>query len=96
MSARRLALGLFGLGVLLLAVGATVFFVFFPHGIDDVGWFGYGAERDHADWEMGWPESSGDLRLSMVGAAVAGVGFLVVLVPLIAWAVHLGRSLGDD
>lgn len=96
MSAQRVTLGLFGLGVLLLAVGATVFFVFFPHsGVEDFGWFA-NTEEDYADWEMGWPDPSGDLRLTMVGAAIAGVGFLVILVPIIAWGVRLGRMLERD
>ena len=40
--------------------------------------------------------SSGDLRLSLLGAAIAGAGFLVVLVPIVAWGVYLGRRLGGS
>lgn len=94
MSPRRLLLGLLAVGVGLLAIGATVFFVYLPHGVDDFGWFAHAGEDPYADWEMGWPDSSGDLRLSLLGAAVAGAGFLVVLVPIVAWGVHLGRRLG--
>ncbi|GAB6985560.1 hypothetical protein [Nocardioides pyridinolyticus] len=94
MSARRLTLALFGVGVLLLAVGTTVFFAFFPHSVED--WFGFAAAEDpFADWEMGWPEPSGDLRLTMVSAAISGAGFLVLLVPIIAWGEQLGRRLGE-
>ena len=95
-SPRRLLLGLFAVGVGLLAIGAAVFFASFPHGTDDFGWFAYADAPDNADWEMGWPDPSGDLRLTMLGAAIAGAGFLVMLVPIVAWGVHLGRGLGSS
>ncbi|WP_460835168.1 hypothetical protein [Nocardioides hungaricus] len=86
MSPRRLLLGLFGAGVALLAVGAAVFFAFFPHQ-ESGGWFAYG------DVEGGLPRAEGSLRAALVGAAIAGTGFLVVLVPIVAWGVRLGRRL---
>lgn len=94
MTALRVVLALFVLGLTLLAVGATIFFWQFPHAPGDHGWFAYAAdEHRYADWEMGWPGTEGNLRLTMAGAAVAGAGFLVILVPIIAWGVRLGLAL---
>lgn len=95
MSPRTVLLGLAAVGVALLAVGAAVFFANFPRsGLEEFGWFAQSG--DDPNWTMGWPEPTGDLRLTMVGAAIAGAGFLVVLVPIVAWGVHLGRRLGRD
>jgi hypothetical protein len=94
-TARRLTLALFLVGLGLLAVGAAIFFWQFPHSPGDYGWFAYGKDPEparYADWSMGWPGTEGDLRLSLAGAAVAGAGFLVILVPIIAWGVRLGQS----
>ena len=87
MTPRRLLLGLFGLGVLLLALGATVFFAYFPHW-ESGGWFVYAGD-DYAG-----PGLEGDLRAALGGAAIAGAGFLVILVPIVAWGVRLGQLLG--
>lgn len=92
MTPRRVLLGLFGLGVLILAIGAAIFFAQFPHTSDS--WSGYAGDVDAgADWSMGWPGVEGDLRGAMAGAAIAGVGFLVILVPIVASGVWLGRQL---
>ena len=87
MSPRRLVLGLLAVGLGLLAVGAALFFVYVPH-YETGGCFVY------ADWDGGGPCLQGDLRAAMAGAAIAGAGFLVVLVPIVAWGVRLGRLLG--
>lgn len=95
MNPQRVVVGLALIGVGLLAVGAALFFWQFPHAPDDYGWFGYAGEVEAGDdWSMGWPGVEGDLRLSLAGAAVAGAGFLVVLVPIVAWGVRLGHALG--
>lgn len=78
---------LLGVGVLLLALGATVFFASFPHQVTGNCLVYAGAGR-------GLPCTEGSLRGALAGAAVAGVGFLVILVPIVAWGVRLGRSLG--
>ncbi|GAA4363994.1 hypothetical protein [Nocardioides caricicola] len=94
MSERRVVQLLFLVGLGLLAVGAAVFFWQFPHTPDT--WFGYRSDgSSDADWHMGWPGTEGDLRLSLAGAALAGAGFLVILVPIIAWAVRLGLRLAE-
>lgn len=87
MSPQKLVRVLFGLGILILGIGALVFFAYFPHQASG-GCFAYG------DFQGGLPCTEGSLRATMLGAAVAGVGFLVVLVPIIAWGVRLGQALG--
>jgi hypothetical protein len=97
-SARRAVLVLFVVGLALLAAGAALFILQFPHAPDDFGWFAYADDTQadpFADWSMGWPGSEGDVRLSLAGAAIAGAGFLVILVPIIAWGVRSGRMQSD-
>jgi hypothetical protein len=85
--ARSRVLLLFLAGVALLAVGALIFFTQLPSGQTD--FIAYGPLDDADLPDLGNP------RLALGGAAIAGAGFLVILVPIVACGVRLGQLLGQ-
>lgn len=79
---------LFLAGLALLVVGALVFFTQLPSGQTEFVVLGPLDDADLPDL--------GNPRLALGGAAIAGAGFLVILVPIVAWGVLLGQALGSS